>query len=146
MMADYLLMFIAGCLLFIVIVLVWLLREQKKIKHDYLVLAERLRRNHEDVTGLCCAAVEVDKHLADNDLSLNSIIERLNSIIDLVNTEQRSRQQLAQPKNEDLGQDYADAIQKIRRGAGVDELVKDCRLTRDEAVLLVRLHAGKPAF
>ncbi len=146
MMTDYLLMFIAGCLLFITILLAWLLREQKKIKHDYLILTDRLRRNHEDVTGLCCAAVEVDQHLADNDLSLNSIIERLNSIIDMVNTDHRSRQPLAQTKNEDIGQDYADAIQKIRNGAGVDELVKDCRLTRDEAVLLVRLHAGKPAF
>jgi hypothetical protein len=73
-------------------------------------------------------------------MSLNNIIERLNSIIDLVNTDQSPRQQNVQPKNEDIGQDYADAIQKIRCGAGVDELVKDCRLTRDEAVLLVRLH------
>ena len=146
MMADYLLMFIACCLLFIVVLLVWLLREQKKIKHDYLIMTDRLRRSHEDLSGLCCAAVEVDKRLADNDLSLNSIIERLNSVIDLVNTEHRARQSITQPINADLGQDYADAIQKIRRGAGVDELVKDCRLTRDEAVLLVRLHAGKSAF
>lgn len=146
MMTDYFLLFIAGCLLFIALAQVWLLREQKKLKHDCLLLADRLRRNHEDVAGLCSAAVEVDQHLAENDLSLSNIIEQLNSVIDRVNTDHRSRQALVQPIHADLGQDYADAIQKIRSGAGVDELVKDCRLTRDEAVLLVRLHAGKPAF
>ncbi|MGZ5531550.1 MAG: DUF2802 domain-containing protein [Methylomonas sp.] len=137
-MTDYLLMAIAGTVILVVAVLVWLLREHKKLKHNYRLLAEQLQRNKEDVAGLCAAAVVVDQHLIDND-------ERVNAIWESINVH-KSTQQLANPQpfsspsRDDQSQGYDEAILKIRRGASIDELVRDCGLTRDEAVLLVRLH------
>lgn len=140
-MTDYLLMAIAGAVILIVAVLVWLLREHKKLKQDYRFLADQLQHNKEDVAGLCAAAVVVDQHLLDND-------ERVRAILESINTH-KPTQQLASSHtfspsgSDDQSQGYDEAIQKIRRGANIDELVRDCGLTRDEAVLLIRLHGRK---
>jgi hypothetical protein len=136
-MIDYLLMTVAATVIFVALVLVWLLRQQHKLKQDCRLLAEQLQRNNEDVAGLCSAAVAVDQRLAANDARLADVIEAVNA------TYQAPQPVSVTNSIEELPQDYGDAIQKIRYGAGVDELVKDCGLTRDEAVLLIRLHGGK---
>ncbi len=135
-MSDYLLMTIAGAVLLVAAVLVWLLREHNKLKRDYRLLADQLQHNKEDVAGLCAAAVVVDQHLVANDA-------RLNAILDDINAYQPPSQLVGPtPSRDDQSQGYDEVIQKIRRGASVDELVRDCGLTRDEAVLLMRLHGG----
>lgn len=138
-MSDYLSIVLAGALLLISVVLILLLREQKKLKRDYRALEDKLRLHGEDLAGLCSAAVEVDRHLAGNDA-------RLDGLIDLVNAYRSAppAEPVAAPafKNEPPGE-YDNVIQKIRRGVDVDELVKDCGLTRDEAVLLMSLHGGR---
>lgn len=138
-MSDYLLMAVTATVILVALVLVWLLRQQHKLKQDCRLLAEQLQRNNEDVAGLCSAAVAVDQHLAANDARLDDLIDAVNAAY------QAPAPQPVSVTNsiEEQPQDYDDAIQKIRRGAGVDELVKDCGLTRDEAVLLIRLHGGK---
>lgn len=135
-MSDYLSMAVAGTVVLVAVVLIWLLRQQHKLKQDYRLLAEQVQRNNEDVAGLCSAAVAVDQHLAANEARLEGLIDSINAY--------RAPQPVSVASSiEDQPQGYDDAIQKIRRGAGVDELVKDCGLTRDEAVLLIRLHGGK---
>ena len=138
-MNDYLLLMIAGIFVLIGIVLVLLLLEYRKLKKDYLSLADSLRRSNEDVAGLCSAAVEIDQHLANNDA-------RLNGIIDMVNAYRPTAPQpVSQAADKELGRgqgsDYA--IERIRQGVGVEELIKACGLTRDEAVLLIGLYGGK---
>lgn len=135
-MSDYLLMAVAATAVLLAVVLVWLLREHKKLKQAFGQLEDKLQRSHEELAVLCSAAVAVDQHLAAND-------QRLNGILDQLNTYQQPLVPVASLVNDEPElQGYDAAIQKIRRGADVDELVKDCGMTRDEAVLLIRLHGG----
>ena len=137
-MSDYLAMAVIGTVVIFAAVLLWLLRELKRIKQDYRLLAEQLQSSKEDVAGLCAAAVVVDQHLAAHDA-------RLDGLLDEVAASSRPLEAISSPtgSRDEEPQEYDKAIQKIRRGAGVDELVKECGLTRDEAVLLIRLHGGK---
>lgn len=132
-MTDYLLLALAGVVLFILAILVRVLRQQQRLGQSLRLLEERLQRSNEDVAGLCSAAVAVDRRLAAND-------SRLNNIAHQVTTAQR---QVTVPVAPEAASGYEDVIQKIRRGIGIEELVRDCGLTRDEAVLLTRLHSGK---
>lgn len=136
-MTDYLAITLVGALLFILAILVLLLRRQRRLERSLRLLEERLQRSNEDVAGLCSAAVAVDRRLAAND-------SRLNSIADQITTTQRQPAPAATPNvSIPAPEGYENVIQKIRRGIGIDELVRDCGLTRDEAVLLTRLHGGK---
>lgn len=137
MINDYLLMFISALIIIISIGVVLLFVEVKKLKQDNFLMAERLRRNNEDVAGLCSAAVELDQHIAFNDNQINSIVDAVNSI------QNPPENTGTQASTVEISQDYQNAIQKIRMGMGVEELVKDCGLTIDEAVLLRRLHGGR---
>ncbi|AMK77348.1 MULTISPECIES: DUF2802 domain-containing protein [Methylomonas] len=133
-MSEYLLLVLAGIVVFVLVILVWLLRQQQTLKKQFQLLEERVQRSNEDVAGLCSAAVAVDRRLAAND-------SRLNSIVDQVNT-QRQTVTSVTPVEPIPASGYEDVIQKIRSGVGIEELVRDCGLTRDEAVLLMRLHGG----
>lgn len=133
-MSEYLLLVLAGVVVFVLAILVCLLRQQQTLKKQFQLLEERVQRSNEDVAGLCSAAVAVDRRLAAND-------SRLNSIVDQVNT-QRQTVNSVTPAEPIPASGYEDVIQKIRNGVGIEELVRDCGLTRDEAVLLMRLHGG----
>ncbi|WP_445367741.1 DUF2802 domain-containing protein [Methylomonas sp. BW4-1] len=133
-MSEYLLLVLAGVVVCILAMLVWLLRQQQTLKRQFQLLEERVQRSNEDVAGLCSAAVAVDRRLAAND-------SRLNSIVDQVNTLRQTVTNVA-PAEPIPASGYEDVIQKIRNGVGIEELVRDCGLTRDEAVLLMRLHGG----
>ncbi|WP_020483659.1 DUF2802 domain-containing protein [Methylomonas sp. MK1] len=133
-MSEYLLLVLAGVVVFVLAMLVWLLRQQQTLKQQFQSLDERVQRSNEDVAGLCSAAVAVDRRLAAND-------SRLNSIVDQVNTQRQTVTNVA-PAEPIPASGYEDVIQKIRNGVGIEELVRDCGLTRDEAVLLMRLHGG----
>ncbi len=133
-MSEYLLLVLAGIVVFVLAILVWLLRQQQTLKQQFQLLEERVQRSNEDVAGLCSAAVAVDRRLAAND-------SRLNSIVDQVNTQRQTVTNVA-PAEPIPASGYEDVIQKIRNGVGIEELVRDCGLTRDEAVLLMRLHGG----
>lgn len=123
----------SAALLVLVAVLLWLLRDHKKLKNSYHLLAAQIQRNSDDVAGLCSAAVAVDQRMTMNEV-------RLDGLFELVSTSQLPQQAEEQHEEEPRAQGYDQAIEKIRRGANVDELVKSCGLTRDEALLLMRLH------
>jgi uncharacterized coiled-coil protein SlyX len=120
-------------------------RELKRLQHSQKLLEDQVRRNHEDIAGLCSAAVEVDQYLARNQAHINALTEYINDL-QYQQPEPEPQPQAIPSKpnqNDQLLQGYDKAIQKIRGGLGVDDLVKECGLTRDEAVLLMRLHGGK---
>lgn len=118
--------------------LVWLWREHKALKQQVFILAAQVQRNNDDLVGLCSAAVAVDKRLAENESQLRSIVED-------GAVPQRQTDMVHEDVIDDESQDqgYQLAIKKIRQGATMDDLVKSCGLTRDEAVLLVRLHGKR---
>ena len=111
--------------LLLVAVLVWLVIEFKRLKQDFMVLREDVERNNKDIAGLCSAAVSVDSKLTDNNKQLDGIAKKVTDFEQL-------EQSASQP--------YHSAIQKVRSGADVDDLVQQCGLSREEAVLLKRLH------
>lgn len=137
-MDESLLFMIAGggavLFLLMTVMLVRLWREQNKLKQDIRTLAAGLQRSADDVAGLCSAAVAVDKRLALNE-------SRLSAMLDSVHVVQTPPQPAhdEEPEQEEA-QGYDRVIEKIRQGANVEDLVKNCGLTRDEAKLLMRLH------
>ena len=109
-------------------VLFWLILAYKKLRQNYINLSEHVERNNRDIAGLCSAAVSVDGRLSDNNSQLNGIIEK---VADFEQHEQSS----IQP--------YHNAIQRARNGADAEELIQQCGLSREEAVLLIRLHGNR---
>lgn len=114
--------------LVIVGVLAWLMRGYKKLRQDYIILSKHVERNNRDIAGLCSAAVCVDSRLSDNNEQLNGIVEKVTDF-------EQHEQQTSQP--------YHSAIQKVRNGADAEELIQQCGLSREEALLLIRLHGNK---
>lgn len=121
------------------VVMAKLWREQKKLKQDCQALRAQIQRGSDDVAGLCSAAIAVDKRLSANESRLRQFLDDINASQP---KEQPRRDEVfdAEDREEDARQGYAHAIEKIRGGTSLDELVKSCGLTRDEAVLLMRLH------
>ena len=112
----------------IVGVLVWLVQEHKKLRQDYTILSDFVERNNRDIAGLCSAAVSVDGKLSDNNEQLNGIVEKV------ADFEQHEPQG---------SQSYHSAIQRVKNGSNAEELIEQCGLSREEAMLLIRLHGGK---
>jgi chromosome segregation ATPase len=111
----------------LVTVVFLLSQEHKKLKQQYNLLKEQLERNNKDIAGLCSAAVSVDTQLSNSN-------EQLKSLVDKVIDFEEDKQQEHQP--------YYSAIQKVKQGASVDELIRQCGLTQEEAILLNRLHGS----
>ncbi len=108
---------------------VWVITEHKKLKQQLTILSDEVERNNKDIVGLCSAAVSVDNRLIDSSDQLKNIVAKV------TDCEHQEYQQ-----HEDGQQPYHDAIQRVKNGADVEELIQQCRLSQDEAVLLIRLH------
>lgn len=128
----------AAALLFVIFIK--LSRQLKRLQQDYQSLRSQIQRSSDDVAGLCSAAIAVDKRLSANE-------SQLSQLLTVGNMPQpsflRPEEHLGHEQSETEQQGYAFAIEKIQRGVNIDELVKSCGLTRDEAVLLMRLHGKK---
>ncbi len=122
------------------LVLIWLLREHKKLKHSQQQWVNLIQRTSDDVAGLCAAAIAVDARIAVNEEQIDALRYALESA---VSTSGSQSGDLIEEPHEAPSQGYATAIEKIRYGASIEELVKGLGLTRDEAVLLTRLHGGR---
>jgi CII-binding regulator of phage lambda lysogenization HflD len=108
-------------------VLTWLVFENRKLKQRFNILSSYVERNNKDIAGLCSAAISVDSKLSDSSVKLNDIAEKVTDI-------KQHDQQASQP--------YQNEIQRVRDGASAEELIQQCGLSRDEAVLLIKLHGG----
>lgn len=111
----------------ILILLVWLMVDHIKLKRSYRALAEHLNNHNLDIVGLCAASVGVDNRLAETTELLKELTEKINDF--------EQREEEAKP--------YHAIIQKVRSGAEVAELTQKFGISRDEAVLLIRLHGAK---
>ncbi len=117
--------------LVIIAVIVWLVFEYKKLKQEYQTLSEYIQRNSTDIAGLCSAAVSVDKQISLNDQKFNDIFEKLAEF----EVQQQQQQNVSQP--------YHSAIQMVKNGAVEEELIEQCGLSKEEAILLIRLHGHR---
>lgn len=127
-MEHILLMTLLVIVTIIFIMLAWLIWSYQKLKHKYTALDDHIERNTKDIAGLCSAAVSVDSRLSKNKVQLTEIEEKVTDF------EQHGGQSV---------QPYHLAIQKVRNGADAEELIEQCGLSREEAVLLIRLHGNK---
>ncbi len=105
--------------------LVWLVLEHRKLKQSFIRLSDNVQRNNNDIAGICLAAVSVDDRILDNGRQLELVTEKL------ADSEQNEQQ---------FNHPYSSAIQRIRHGANIEELIEQCSLSREEAELLIRLH------
>jgi CII-binding regulator of phage lambda lysogenization HflD len=124
-MNEILLITIISIVVAMLTVLVWLVFENRKLKQRFNILSSYVERNNKDIAGLCSAAISVDSKLSDSSVKLNDIAEKVTDI-------KQHDQQASQP--------YQNEIQRVRDGANAEELINQCGLSRDEAVLLIRLH------
>ena len=124
LMYYYLFIIVIGLLVINVTLLCWFMYKYVKLKRSHQALFELANQNSQDIAGLCSAAVSVDKHLTENDKQLKSLLE--------TTADYKETEQVSQP--------YFGAIQRIKNGADIGELMHECRLSRDEAALLIRLH------
>ncbi len=103
-----------------------LARAVKNLKSDTLALAKTVVRQQNDMAGLCSAAIVIDERLIEHDGHLS----RLVADIEAANGQREANRS------------YYLAIDKIKKGANVEELVSECGLSLAEAALLLRLHGA----
>jgi hypothetical protein len=107
--------------------LTWLLVSHHKLKKKLLVLQDIVNTLNRDMVGLCTASVSVDQRLNDTDDALAELFEKLAEV-----------EQLSQ-----ASQPYYGAIQQAHNGASAEDLMQQFNMSRDEAVLLIRLHRNR---
>jgi len=105
----------------------------RKLKLTIRELQEQVSRNSQDIAGLCSAAIKVDSDLQDYSQQL----VKISSSLEEFETQE-------QPAN-DVSQPYHSVIARIRQGATASQLVQETGISKEEAVLLIRLHGGEQA-
>jgi hypothetical protein len=93
-------------------------------------LEEKVGRNSKDIAGLCSAAVRVDDSIQQQAHYINEIAGKISELEQL-----EAGGYVSSP--------YQNVISRIHQGATVEQLVKDCGISQEEATLLIRLH-GDP--
>lgn len=126
MIEQTLLIFIGIALVLIALAIPLMARQLFNMKQQLQKLQASVDGESRDIAGLCSAAIQVDDLLFSGHQRLLRLADQVAGI--------ESRCQESGP--------YGDAIEKISRGAGVEEIMKECGLSRDEASLLL-LMRGK---
>ncbi|TAN46393.1 MAG: DUF2802 domain-containing protein [Methylococcaceae bacterium] len=101
-------------------------RQVQHLRQEMAGMARRLSNQADDIAGLCSAALSVDQRLVQSEKRLGDLFDWMES--------QKTQEKLNQP--------YHSAIDLIRRGGDVAQLVSQCGISREEAALLLRLHGG----
>lgn len=126
-MTDIFLIVLAHVMVTIAVMLLWLARTHLKLKDEVRVLKNIVQKNEQDIAGLNSLGVAADSRLAIVDEQMQALSAKISTF----------------QQNEQSVNPYNVIIQKIRYGASVEELMRDCSLCRDEAVLLMRLHGSE---
>lgn len=127
-----------GTILVLAVAVLVLFRQLAKFKQSHEELSRQILRGEGDITGLCSAAIAVDRRLAQVESRFALLAEDF-SLQQQQQLETASAPVYEQPEPEG----YARAIQMIMQGAGAEELVKTCGMTRDEALLLISVNRHK---
>lgn len=132
--ATVIILAVAGVAIIMTIVLAWLMRKYRKLKLDYEDLAEIVHGLNNDFRDLYTATLAVDERIISTDMRINAFDDQVSLLAQKVNEFQQT---------EPSSHPYGLAIQKVRSGASVSELMQTAGLSQDEAALLIRLHGSK---
>ncbi len=110
--------------------LVWLADEHKKLKRDFQILSENVWRNNQDIGGLSSAAVFVDNHISRNKTELKSVIEKMDSFEEVLNSPEVS-----------VDESYQPVIQTVLNKVDSGKEIQQSGASREETELLMRLRA-----
>ena len=117
-----------------------LMRRVIKLEQTINDLESQLQSGSHDVAGLCSAALVVDRRLAHQEALLKDLQNTVNlGLSKTMPTPEIENEDELEPDVEG----YDKAIQLIKRGTDLETLVKRCGVTRDEAMLLLRLHGNR---
>jgi len=105
--------------------LIWLWVQHGRLRRSFDQLRCAFERQQRDIVGLCAAAVRIDERMGKWFDHLKEMDTKIHEMGHLPHDTETS---------------YQTAIERIAQGAGVDDLVDECGLTREEAVLLIRMH------
>jgi hypothetical protein len=111
-----------------VVAFVCLVRKHQKLKRDHEDLTEIVHGHNNDLRELFAASLTMDDRMAAIDGQLRVLSAKMNDF----------------QQSEASNHPYSSAIQKVRSGASVSELMQNSGLSQDEAALLIRLHGAKP--
>ncbi len=122
------------CILLLSAVIIWLFFANQTHKKNFQRLNERINNYQNDLSGLCSAALLIDKQL-------ENITEYVNEQLTLMDSKLVEVHQ--PPSTETNNHPYQSVIQKVKAGANINELMQGSGLSHDEAALLIRLHSKK---
>jgi hypothetical protein len=125
---------LGGLMIITVSVLIWLIRKYFKLRNDYDDIVEIVHSLNNDFRELYHSTLSVDERIIATDLRINAIDHQMNHLAEKITNAQQ---------HESSSHPYSLAIQKVRSGASVSELMQTSGLSQDEAALLIRLHGSK---
>ncbi len=125
---------LGGLMIIIVSVLIWLIRKYLKLKNDYEEVVEIVHGLNNDFRELYHSTLTVDERVIATDLRINALDHQMSRLAEKM-TDSHQHESSSHP--------YSLAIQKVRSGASVNELMQTSGLSQDEAALLIRLHGSK---
>jgi predicted nucleotidyltransferase len=126
-MMTLILAVLTGVVIIVVFALVWLIRKYLKLKRDCQDLTEIVHGYNNDIRELYATALTVDERIAATDEQVRGLTAKIADY----------------QHNEPSNHAYGLAIQKVRSGASVSDLMQNSGLSQDEAALLIRLHGSK---
>lgn len=126
---------LTGVAVLLILALAWLARKLVKLKSDYEELAEFMHSLNNECRDLHHAARAVDERFIATELRVNALDSQFGQLAEKINAIQHNDAASQHP--------YSQAIQKVRRGASVSDLMQTSGLSQDEAALLIRLHGSK---
>jgi len=115
---------ISFAILFLLIALLLLGFSHHKLKVEHKLMMEQMASLNRDLAGLCAAAVRVDTRLAESNIQVNSLVERIDNY----------------GSDDIVSSAYQSVIEKVQEGISEQDIIKECGLSREEAALLIKLH------
>lgn len=109
-------------------------RKHQQLRRDHEDLTEIMHGHNNDIRELFGASMTVDDRLKAMDDRLQAMDGQLRVMSSKISDSQQ---------NELSSHPYGSAIQKVRSGASVSDLMQSAGLSQDEAALLIRLHGPK---
>ncbi len=129
-MAVYWYLSLAGVVLVLGGLWVWLWRRLKRLERQFKEHRQVLERVGNDLGDFRTLSAQVDEQMGELAIKLEEFKAWLK--------EREDQASCGEPA-------YQTAIERIRQGSDVEELVESLGLSREEAALLIRLHRAGPS-